>query len=53
MVMSTQRAGPLQALVVDAITAVAGRINLSDKSKKTEVIFETSLDQQRAEMSFV
>jgi hypothetical protein len=52
MVLSTQRNQTLQVLDVEAITTVAGRIHLSEKPRRTEVIFETSLDLQRAEMTF-
>lgn len=52
MVVSTQKNHTLQIMNVRAITAVAGRIRLSEKPRRTEVIFETSLDLQRAEMSF-
>jgi hypothetical protein len=36
----------------DVITAIAGRINLSNMGRRMEVIFATSLDKQRAVMSF-
>ncbi|KAJ9103175.1 hypothetical protein QFC21_002597 [Naganishia friedmannii] len=42
----------LQILDVNAITAIAGRVKLSTSVNAGEVIFETSLDTQRAEMDF-
>jgi hypothetical protein len=52
MILARDNTRVLQILDVDFITAIAGRITLSGRSSRTEVIFETSMDSQRSDMSF-
>lgn len=52
MLMAGDRSHLLQVMDADVITAIAGRINLSNMGRRMEVVFETSLDTQRAVMSF-
>ncbi|KAJ9096477.1 hypothetical protein QFC21_005299 [Naganishia friedmannii] len=52
MVLDKGSAGALQIIDVRVVTAVAARITLSGRPAQTEIIYETSLDLLRPDMSF-
>jgi hypothetical protein len=52
MLLSRNNPLSLQIAAPTVITAIAGRIVMTGRSRNTEVIFETSMDSQRPDMSF-
>jgi hypothetical protein len=52
MVLERNTARPLQIIDTRAVTSVAARIKLSGRPTQTEIIYETSLDLLRPDMTF-
>lgn len=52
MVLERKEGNILQAMDVNVLTALAGRVNHTGFAGRKQIIFETTVDSQRAEMNF-